>query len=270
MRRMATITTLIRGPGRPDLVLAPGLHEPQHRRSVAVRGEGVAPRKPRDGAARRARGAKGCDADGRRPIHSAPSLTMVSGSVSDFVHGSIGRSVDNTEPRISRSAVCCPRARTPSRQPRNAFFALRVERVEKVAAARPCGRRRATTIQTHDSGQAQAARRRRTQAPCAALEPQLLQISFCRREAPRRLASRRRTRSRDSTAPRRASMARGPGARDGEEPGLEWHSNSKAWASTAVGVLPALRGVSHARGCRRTPQAAPGPGASGHPGSLEA
>ena len=122
MRRMTTITTLIRGPGRPDRVLAPGLHEPQHRRSVEARGDGVAPRKPRGGPARRARGAKGCDADGRRPIHSAPSLTMVSGSVSDFVHGSIGRSVDNTEPRISRSALCCPRARTPSRQPRNAFL----------------------------------------------------------------------------------------------------------------------------------------------------
>ena len=54
-------------------------------------------------------------------------------------------------------------------------------------------------------------------------------------------------------------MARGPGARDGEEPGLEWHSNSKAWASTAVGVLPALRGVSHARDCRRSPEAAPDP-----------
>ena len=44
MRRMATITTLIRGPGRPDRVLTPRLHEPQHRRSVEARGDGVAPR----------------------------------------------------------------------------------------------------------------------------------------------------------------------------------------------------------------------------------
>jgi len=86
MRRMATITTLIRDPGCPDRVPTNRLHEPQHRRSVEARGDGVAGRGQATGRAD-VRGTRG---EGMRrgrdvglDIRSLLSHNSVSASASD-------------------------------------------------------------------------------------------------------------------------------------------------------------------------------------------
>ena len=92
--------------------------------------------------------------------------------------------------------------------------------------------------------------------PCAALDSPLLQAELSPAAGRRADSPPAAARVLDSTAPRRASMARGPGARNARSQAWSHSNTPSRSSSTAVIVRPALRGRLAFKRRRRQPHAA--------------